>query len=55
MADVAPDRPGRPGASRWPPSGAIGAGPTTFDLDGGTGGAVLLWITDLGEGPGEHR
>jgi len=25
-------------------------GSTTFDLDGRTGGAVLLWITDLGEG-----
>jgi serine/threonine-protein kinase len=28
----------------------IGAGTTTFDLGGRTGGAVLLWITDLGEG-----
>ncbi len=28
----------------------IGDGSTTFDLDGRTGGAVLLWITDLGEG-----
>ena len=28
----------------------IEAGTTTFDLDGRTGGAVLLWITDLGAG-----
>ncbi len=28
----------------------IGEGSTTFDLDGRTGGAVLLWITDLGRG-----
>jgi len=28
----------------------IDAGTTTFDLDGRTGGAVLLWITDLGDG-----
>jgi serine/threonine-protein kinase len=28
----------------------IGAGTTTFDLGGKTGGAVLLWITDLGDG-----
>jgi serine/threonine-protein kinase len=27
---------------------AIGEGTTTFDLNGRTGGAVLLWITDLG-------
>jgi len=29
---------------------SVGAGTTTFDLAGRTGGAVLLWITDLGEG-----
>jgi hypothetical protein len=29
---------------------AGGDGSMTFDLDGRTGGAVLLWITDLGEG-----
>jgi hypothetical protein len=28
----------------------IDGGSTTFDLGGRTGGAVLLWITDLGEG-----
>jgi serine/threonine-protein kinase len=28
----------------------IGDGSTTFDLGGRAGGAVLLWITDLGEG-----
>ncbi len=28
----------------------IGEGATTFDLKGRTGGAVLLWITDLGQG-----
>ena len=28
----------------------IGEGSTTFDLNGRTGGAVLLWITDLGAG-----
>jgi hypothetical protein len=28
----------------------IGEGSTTFDLGGRTGGAVLLWITDLGQG-----
>ena len=28
----------------------VGDGATTFDLGGATGGAVLLWITDLGEG-----
>jgi hypothetical protein len=28
----------------------IGAGTTTFDLSGKSGGAVLLWITDLGDG-----
>jgi len=28
----------------------IADGSITFDLDGRTGGAVLLWITDLGEG-----
>jgi serine/threonine protein kinase len=28
----------------------IDAGTTTFDLGGKTGGAVLLWITDLGRG-----
>jgi len=28
----------------------VGDGATTFDLAGTTGGAVLLWITDLGEG-----
>jgi eukaryotic-like serine/threonine-protein kinase len=28
----------------------IDDGSTTFDLDGKTGGAVLLWITDLGAG-----
>jgi serine/threonine-protein kinase len=28
----------------------IGAGSTTFDLGGKSGGAVLLWITDLGDG-----
>ena len=30
----------------------IGDGSTTFDLEGRTGGAVLLWITDLGQGNG---
>ncbi len=29
---------------------SIGEGSTTFDLKGRTGGAVLLWITDLGAG-----
>jgi serine/threonine-protein kinase len=29
---------------------SIGDGTTTFDLGGRSGGAVLLWITDLGEG-----
>jgi len=29
---------------------SIAEGSTTFDLAGRTGGAVLLWITDLGEG-----
>ncbi len=29
---------------------SVGAGTTTFDLGGRTGGAVLLWISDLGEG-----
>ena len=29
---------------------SIDAGTTTFDLDGRNGGAVLLWITDLGDG-----
>ena len=28
----------------------VNAGTTTFDLGGRTGGAVLLWITDLGQG-----
>jgi eukaryotic-like serine/threonine-protein kinase len=28
----------------------IGEGSTTFELNGRTGGAVLLWITDLGQG-----
>ncbi len=28
----------------------IAAGSTTFDLRGSTGGAVLIWITDLGDG-----
>ena len=28
----------------------IAAGSTTFDLGGRTGGAVLVWITDLGDG-----
>ena len=28
----------------------IGEGSTTFDLNGRTGGAMLLWITDLGQG-----
>ena len=30
----------------------IDDGTTTFDLGGRTGGAVLLWITDLGDGDG---
>ena len=29
----------------------IAAGEVTFDLGGATGGAVLLWITDVGDGP----
>jgi serine/threonine-protein kinase len=37
---------GEPAASK----DGIGAGTTTFDLGGKTGGAVLLWITDLGDG-----
>jgi hypothetical protein len=31
---------------------SIDDGSTTFDLEGRTGGAVLLWITDLGQGNG---
>jgi len=37
---------GEPVASR----SAIPAGESAFDLSGATGGAVLLWITDLGDG-----
>jgi serine/threonine-protein kinase len=37
---------GEPVASK----NGIGEGSTTFDLNGRTGGAVLLWITDLGQG-----
>ncbi|HEX2046713.1 MAG TPA: protein kinase [Acidimicrobiales bacterium] len=37
---------GEPVATR----SGIGEGSTTFDLNGRTGGAVLLWITDLGQG-----
>jgi len=37
---------GEPVATRT----GIAKGSTTFDLGGRTGGAVLLWITDLGEG-----
>jgi len=37
---------GSPAASKK----GIAAGTTTFDLGGRTGGAVLVWITDLGDG-----
>ncbi len=33
----------------------IGAGGTTFDLGGAEGGAVLLWITDLGAAQADGR
>ena len=31
----------------------ITAGTTTFDLGGRSGAAVLVWITDLGDGSGD--
>jgi hypothetical protein len=34
---------------------AMGAGDVAFDLGGADGGAVLLWITELGQTDGEFR
>ncbi len=40
------------GATRSRPR-ITSSGTTTFDLGGHTGAAVLLWITDLGDGTGD--